>query len=109
MAISQLLGFSEYPIKSIVNDHLGVLKLDSAQKNVIANAAQNSLVIQGPPGTGKSHTITALIQYYIRQNKTVLFVSEKKSALDVVYNRMGALKHLMAYFDADQQPKKKVL
>ena len=105
-SINHLLGFSIPPPKKPYAKQLDGLSLDSAQSKVIANADRQSIVIQGPPGTGKSHTIVSLIQYYITEGKTVLFVSEKKSALDVVYQRMGKLKPLMAYFDVEDQPKK---
>jgi len=62
---------------------------DSSQQEVI-NAVKSgiNLVIQGPPGTGKSQTITNIIAESLSQNKTVLFVSEKMAALEVVYNRL---------------------
>lgn len=48
----------------------------------------NSIVVQGPPGTGKSQLITNLIADYIAHGKRVLLVSQKKAALDVVYDRL---------------------
>ncbi len=48
-----------------------------------------NLIIQGPPGTGKSQTITNLIADYVALGKRVLFVCEKRAALDVVYHRLG--------------------
>ena len=51
----------------------------------------DKLVIQGPPGTGKSQVITSLIAEFAQNDKTVLMVSEKKTALDVVYSRLGRL------------------
>ena len=47
-----------------------------------------SFVLQGPPGTGKSQTITNIIAECLASSKTVLFVSEKMAALDVVYRRL---------------------
>jgi hypothetical protein len=44
--------------------------------------------IDGPPGTGKSQTIANLIAALIAQGKRVLFVAEKKAALDVVRRRL---------------------
>ncbi len=104
--IKEILGFNQYLKKESVKNNLEALPLDSSQKEVVARAVDNSLVIQGPPGTGKSHTIVSLIQHYTRQGKKVLFVSEKKSALEVVYQRMGTLKQWVAYFDAEDKPKK---
>ena len=49
-----------------------------------------SFVLQGPPGTGKSQTITNIIAELLAQGKSVLFVSEKLAALQVVYNRLSA-------------------
>ena len=47
-----------------------------------------SLVIQGPPGTGKSQTIANIIGEAVADGKTVLFVSEKMAALEVVKRRL---------------------
>ncbi|MDR3283131.1 MAG: HRDC domain-containing protein [Candidatus Methanoplasma sp.] len=66
--------------------------LNSAQENVITAVNKNDeLVVQGPPGTGKSQVITGLITSAVNSGKTVLMVSEKKTALDVVYSRLGGL------------------
>lgn len=66
--------------------------LNSSQEAVIKAANSfDSLVVQGPPGTGKSQTIASLIADAAIQGKTVLMVSEKKTALDVVYSRLGNL------------------
>ena len=47
-----------------------------------------SYIIQGPPGTGKSQTITNLVADYVGQGKRVLFVCEKRAAIDVVFHRL---------------------
>ena len=66
--------------------------LNSAQENVITAVEKgDELVVQGPPGTGKSQVITGLITSAINNGKTVVLVSEKKTALDVVYSRLGNL------------------
>lgn len=46
------------------------------------------MVIEGPPGTGKSQTITNIIGVCLAQGKSVLFVSEKLAALEVVRSRL---------------------
>ncbi|MQY82721.1 hypothetical protein GH157_03385, partial [archaeon] len=48
--------------------------------------------MHGPPGTGKSQTIANMISEFIAHGKSVLFVSEKMAALEVVYNRLKARK-----------------
>lgn len=62
---------------------------DSSQTQAILEVrAGSNLVVQGPPGTGKSQTITNVIAELIAQDKTVLFVSEKMAALEVVKRRL---------------------
>lgn len=66
--------------------------LNSAQENVLTGIQKkNELVVQGPPGTGKSQVITGLIMSEVMRGGNVLMVSEKKTALDVVYSRLGTL------------------
>jgi very-short-patch-repair endonuclease len=45
--------------------------------------------VEGPPGTGKSHTITAIAFEAILSNKSVLVLSDKKEALDVVQDKLN--------------------
>jgi hypothetical protein len=67
-----------------------VLDADSSQRACIAAAVEGrSFVMDGPPGTGKSQTITNMIGALLHAGKTVLFVSEKAAALDVVRNRLA--------------------
>ena len=74
--------------------------INSTQENVIlASDNCKELVVQGPPGTGKSQVITSLIANAVTKNKTVLMVSEKKSALDVVYSRLGNLSKYVLLLD----------
>lgn len=49
------------------------------------------LVIHGPPGTGKSQTITNIIGDHLARGERVLFVCDKRTALDVVQNRLEGL------------------
>ncbi|MDV5296325.1 DEAD/DEAH box helicase family protein [Klebsiella michiganensis] len=42
------------------------------------------------PGTGKSQTIANMIAHNLALGRRVLFVAEKKAALDVVYRRLEA-------------------
>jgi very-short-patch-repair endonuclease/preprotein translocase subunit Sec61beta len=66
-----------------------VMDADSTQMAAVLAALRGrSFVLQGPPGTGKSQTITNLIAAAIGGGKTVLFVSEKMAALDVVFRRL---------------------
>lgn len=46
------------------------------------------ITVQGPPGTGKSHTITAILFEAILNKESVLMLSDKKEALDVVEKKL---------------------
>ena len=46
------------------------------------------ITVEGPPGTGKSHTITAIIFDAILNHQSVLVLSDKKEALDVVEDKI---------------------
>ena len=66
-----------------------ILDADSSQRASIAAALEGrSFVMDGPPGTGKSQTIANMIGVLLHAGKTVLFVSEKAAALDVVRDRL---------------------
>ena len=66
-----------------------IVDADSSQLAVIREAkAGNNLVVEGPPGTGKSQTIANMIAEMLAAGKTVLFVSEKMAALEVVKRRL---------------------
>jgi very-short-patch-repair endonuclease len=70
-------------------DSFLVVDADSSQLACIEAVKRGtSLVLHGPPGTGKSQTITNVIAESVAAGKTVLFVSEKMAALEVVYKRL---------------------
>lgn len=71
------------------SDLLVPLPADASQMAAIATADRGKdFIIIGPPGTGKSQTISNLIAHFLGKGKTVLFVSEKTAALEVVYRRL---------------------
>ena len=66
-----------------------ILDADSSQQMAINRVlGGESLVIQGPPGTGKSQTIANLITSLIAQGRRVLFVAEKRAAIEAVTKRL---------------------
>jgi len=70
-------------------DDFSVLDADSSQRSAIeAVLAGRSLVIHGPPGTGKSQTIANLIAAMVARGRKVLFVAEKRAAIDAVLSRL---------------------
>ncbi|WP_426461334.1 DUF4011 domain-containing protein [Mycoplasma hafezii] len=81
------------------------LDADSSQEAAIQSAILGkSFVLEGPPGTGKSQTITNIITELIARGKKVLFVAEKKAALDVVWrnlNKIGLGEFALPIHDSD--------
>lgn len=85
----------EIPVGHALDDEVApgevkaILDCDSSQLEAIVAARRGvSLVLDGPPGTGKSQTITNIIADALSKGRTVLFVSEKVSALGVVKRRL---------------------
>lgn len=73
------------------DEHI-VVDADSSQSRAIECVAGGAdLVIQGPPGTGKSQTIANLIATLAADGKSVLFVAEKREAVDAVLRRLDAV------------------
>ena len=92
-AIDQLLESKPAKkIKKIDERVFTINDLDYAQESAISKLNQyGNMVIYGPPGTGKSQTIVNIISDALCKNKKVLVVSQKKAALDVVFNRLKNL------------------
>lgn len=75
--------------KENISEKYQIVSSDPTQSNAIRiSKNKESYIIQGPPGTGKSQTITNLIADYIARGKRVLFVCEKRAAIDVVFYRL---------------------
>lgn len=76
--VEQLLSESPIPLNSEQRKILTALSKENC----------NYITIQGPPGTGKSHTISAIVFDYVLNNKSVLVLSDKTEALDVVEDKI---------------------
>jgi predicted DNA-binding WGR domain protein len=71
-------------------ERFDVVACDPTQGTAVAQARRGrSYIVQGPPGTGKSQTIANLIADFVARGRRVLFVCEKRAALDVVYARLA--------------------
>ncbi len=69
-----------------------VLDADSSQHAVIDAVRTGAhLVVKGPPGTGKSQTIANLIATLASDGRRVLFVAEKRAAIDAVVRRLDGV------------------
>lgn len=111
---SNNMEFNSFDVTNIDNqleplDTYNVVDADSSQIAVIEDVkAGQSLVVEGPPGTGKSQTIVNLIAELLANKKSVLFVSEKRAALEVVNKRMeniGLDKYCLNLYDNSTNPK----
>ncbi|NDW06049.1 DUF4011 domain-containing protein [Jiella pacifica] len=67
-----------------------VMPADVSQHSAILDAMEGKdLVVEGPPGTGKSQTIANLIAAAIGAGRRVLFLAEKRTALEAVAKRLN--------------------
>ncbi|MCP4049993.1 MAG: hypothetical protein GY730_04735, partial [bacterium] len=72
--------------------HSTPIPLNSEQRQVISSLKNPNckyVTVEGPPGTGKSHTITAVLFNAVIEGQSVLVLSDKKEALDVVENKIS--------------------
>src|SRR5262252_5603902 len=73
-------------------DDYSILDADSSQRGAINTVVRGqSLVVHGPPGTGKSQTIANLIAALVARGRKVLFVAEKRAAIDAVLSRLKSV------------------
>ncbi|WP_027308519.1 AAA domain-containing protein [Caloramator sp. ALD01] len=78
----------------------------SQEKAVKMTDSTKQLVIYGPPGTGKSQTIASIISDALSKGKRVLMVSEKRAALDVIYNRLSKINSKVVLLHDSNKDKK---
>ncbi len=72
-------------------DLFAPLPADSSQLAAVVGSARGcDFVLDGPPGTGKSQTIANMIAHNLALGRKVLFVAEKRAALEVVHRRLVA-------------------
>jgi len=96
------------------SDDCLVLDADSTQHRavVVVGKGQNC-VVHGPPGTGKSQTIANIIAQSVADGRRVLFVAEKRAALDAVIKRLShpdvGLAHLVLDLHGASVSRKEVM
>ena len=64
--------------------------LDPDQHAALDQIGKGSLVIYGPPGTGKSNVLSAAIGRAIYNRQTVLVISDKPVALEVLVGKLAS-------------------
>ncbi|MGC7176085.1 AAA domain-containing protein [Metamycoplasma hominis] len=74
----------------IFNEVVKCYSLNKVQEeNLQKIIASNSLyLLQGPPGTGKTQLITAIMDYYIRNNQNILITSSTHEAINNALERL---------------------
>lgn len=97
--------YRKRPLKE--EDYYFITPLDYSQEKALKRVNEtDQLVIYGPPGTGKSQTIANIISDALAKDKKVLMVSQKRAALDVIYNRLNELnKNSIIIHDSNKDKK----
>ena len=99
----------ELSVKNPIIENL-VFPADASQHSAIsAIMGGKNIVIQGPPGTGKSQTIANVIAECAASKKSVLFVAEKRAAIDAVVERLGQKGLNGIVLDLHGEPDKKTI
>jgi len=83
------------------------IPLNSEQLQILSAVRKHNckyITVEGPPGTGKSHTITAIVFDAILKNQSVLVLSDKKEALDVVEDKITETMDKVRYDKNFQNP-----
>lgn len=83
------------------------IPLNSEQQKILSALNDDKcryVSVEGPPGTGKSHTITAVVFDAILKNHSVLVLSDKKEALDVVEDKIASTMNEVRFEDDFQNP-----
>lgn len=80
------------------------IPVNEEQRKILAalkNPKCNYISVQGPPGTGKSHTITAIAFDGIVNRQSILILSDKTEALDVVQDKLESVLSKVRHGDDD--------
>ena len=83
------------------------IPLNPEQRQVLLaleNQGCKYIAVEGPPGTGKSHTITTIVFQAILRNQSILVLSDKKEALDVVEEKITDVMNRVRISDDFQNP-----
>jgi AAA domain len=76
------------PARRLVPDSPIPLNEEQIRIDMARRQGTRFIAVEGPPGSGKSHTITALAFNAIMDHQSVLIVSDKNEALDVVQDKL---------------------
>jgi len=89
-----------------------IMPADVSQHSALVEVVSGqSVAIEGPPGTGKSQTIANMIGAALDRGQRVLFLAEKRVALDVVAERLikSGFEPLLLQLHSDRATKAEVM
>ncbi|MCK5945646.1 MAG: DUF4011 domain-containing protein, partial [Mycoplasmataceae bacterium] len=102
--------FDERVNSYIKNNALDLVRIEhsnhSQDKALISSMIQDT-IIWGPPGTGKSQVISNIIANILYKGKSAVIMSQKKAALDVLKDRLGAISQFTLFLLNDNNNDKK--
>ena len=87
--LNELFGEGQQAGLSLDLTYKNLLPADSDHMRVFESVNAKNTVIQGPPGTGKSQVLSNLISKLLNTDKTVVVVSEKRSALEIIPKKLS--------------------
>ncbi len=93
ISLEEILGISN--LTNNQSDFISTLELlpaDDDHRNAFLSFEKRNLVVQGPPGTGKSQFLTNLIGKSLISQNSIVVISEKRSALEVIESKLKDLK-----------------
>ena len=93
VSLQEILGFhEEKTTRKTVLSSLELLAADDDHRAAFSAFEDRNLVVQGPPGTGKSQFLTNFIGKSLLSQKSIIVVSEKRSALEVITAKLKEVK-----------------
>ena len=87
-----------------------LFSVDHWQNDALTSIQTESLIVQGPPGTGKSQLISNLAGKIIANNKSLLIVSEKQAALEVIKSKFNTVNlDFLCFINSSQKKPKEII
>jgi hypothetical protein len=89
--LKQLFSEKHEPIANFTKSNSELVPgiLSNAQEGVLENAVKEQIsMVVGPPGTGKSYTIASIVLERFLKGESVLVVSNKAQAVDVIQEKL---------------------
>lgn len=90
-AIGTLFGEEVVELPPLDLTSTNLFPADTDHERVFESVSRSNTVVQGPPGTGKSQVICNLIGKVLPAEQTLLVVSEKRVALEVIQSKLSQL------------------